>query len=223
MVITIFLHLLLLFVLLRVTFLYKVIIPSLLIELIVEPEPEPEKMRIEELKLKPVVSGKKIDNTPPVSTEAAKIDDQSGDVETPVEKPAEIDNRSLFSSNDAGTITDNASGESLNSRALFTGEPGASSELIEEVTSVSLNGRSIVGEMEQPMNTSNREGRVVIEITVDQQGKVTQARARARGSSIQNTMLWKAAEEAARKTQFNADLNSPALQIGTITYVFKLK
>jgi TonB family protein len=222
-VITILAHLLLLFVLLKMTLLSTVIIPSLSVELLVEPDPEREEMRIEKLALKPLASAKKVADTPPVPTKAAEVNDQSGDVETPVEKPVEIDKRAIFHSDDMGEKVDNAAGEGIDNRALFSGDRQARAGVSEEGTSVSLNGRSVVGVMEQPVNMSNREGRVVVEITVDQNGKVIEAQIRAKGTTIQDAALWKAAEEAARQTLFNTDLNSPPLQMGTITYVFKLK
>jgi TonB family protein len=195
------------------------------IEVLVEPEPERVEVKTEQFKIKPLVTGKKIEDVPQEPTEKTEIDDQSGDVEIPIEKPkpVEIDRRSIFRSDDVGTNVGNASGEHIDSKALFSGDHVPNAGASDEVPSFDLSGRNIMGRMEQPANTSNREGRVVVEITVNQRGQVTKAQARAKGTTIQDEILWKAAEEAARKTLFNTDFNSPPLQRGTITYVFRLK
>jgi TonB family protein len=222
--VTVFVHLVVSFFFLRMALLSVVPEPSLTIEVVMEPEPEPKRL-VEKVVPKPLPAVKKVNNTPPVSTKPAVIDDQ-GDVDVPVEKkpePVEIDKRALFQSSDAGTNADNASGDNIDS-SIFSAsgnEPNANAS--DDVPTFDLSGRSIVGKLEQPANTSNREGRVVVGITVDQSGKVIQARARVKGSTIQDAALWKAAEDAARQTVFNTDFSSPPLQMGTITYVFKLK
>lgn len=68
----------------------------------------------------------------------------------------------------------------------------------------------------------NEEGRITVEITVDNKGNVVSARAGVRPTTINNAQLSKATEQAALKTKFNIDDNAPASQQGTITYVFKL-
>ena len=144
-------------------------------------------------------------------------------MEVPVEKPVEIDNRSLFKSQYVGKVADVASGSREDSKVLFAGYNVPNAAASDEMPSFDLSGRNIMGKLEQPANTSNREGRVVVEITVNQKGQVTKAQARVKGTTIQDAVLWKAAEEAARKTLFNTDIEAPPLQIGTITYVFRLK
>jgi TonB family protein len=221
---TIFLHLLIFVICFKMIFIDSTVLPVVQIEVLVEPEPEQVEVKTERFQIKPLVTGKKIEDTPPEPTEKTEIDDQ-GDVEVPVEKPkpVEIDQRSLFHSNDVGKTADNASGAHVDSRALFAGDREPNAGASDEVPTFNLSGRNIMGKMEQPANTSNREGRVVVEITVNQKGQVTKAQARAKGTTIQDVVLWKAAEEAARKTLFNTDFNSPPLQMGTITYVFRLK
>jgi TonB family protein len=201
-------------------------LPLSVIEVSIEPEPEPVEIKPkDDFQIKPLVTGKKIEETPTEPAKAAEIDDQSGDVEVPVEKPipVKIDERGLFRSQDIGEAEGTPSGNSPDSRAIFTGDLDPNAGASDEAPGFDLNDRSIMGRLEQPANTSNRDGRVVVEITVNQSGQVIKAAARARGTTIQDAVLWKAAEEAARKTKFNTDLKSPPLQKGTITYVFKLK
>jgi hypothetical protein len=222
-VVTLLVHVCVCFVFFRVALTSTVVVPLLSVEVVLEPEQE-EIKETEILKIRPVAaSGKKVDEVSPTPTQASEIDDQSGDVDVPAEKPPiEIDNRSLFRSRDIGEVADNASGEQVDSRALYTGDHGAQASS-EEIPSFTLEGRSIIGKLVQPVNASNHEGKVVVEITVNQQGKVIKSQARAKGSTIQDVALWKAAQVAAAQTLFNVDLKSPVLQVGTITYNFKLR
>ena len=65
--------------------------------------------------------------------------------------------------------------------------------------------------------------RFVIEIVVDQQGRVTSAAYRAKGSTTQNSVLVNAALKAARGARFNVDESAPLSQTGTITYNFRMQ
>jgi TonB family protein len=223
---TVFAHLAVAFVFLRIT-LNAAAVQSMTVELVMAPE-EPKRV-IKPVTVKPASTGKKTptpaSTKPPVLTKSAKIDDQ-GDVAVPEEKPkpVEIDKRSLFNSDETGAVEDNASGGHADSKDLFSGGSHASGAgAADGTSSFYLRGRSIVGTLEQPANTSNREGRVVVEIKVDQSGKVIQASAGKSGTTIQDAALWKAAEAAARQARFNPDANALPRQTGTITYVFKLK
>ena len=84
-----------------------------------------------------------------------------------------------------------------------------------------LNGRDI-GEFPRPAyNGIQEEGRVVVTITVDPDGKVIDTRINNRTNTT-NLQLRNAALEAARRTTFNA-IGGNNNQTGTITYYFKLK
>jgi hypothetical protein len=52
---------------------------------------------------------------------------------------------------------------------------------------------------------------------------VTEAIPGAEGTTVTDKTLWNAARSAALKAHFNQSANAPALQTGTITYIFKLK
>jgi colicin import membrane protein len=67
------------------------------------------------------------------------------------------------------------------------------------------------------------EGRVVVEVSVDRLGKVTQATPGSKGSTTLDAYLLKVAKDAALEAQFEAKPDAPAIQKGTITYNFKLK
>ena len=84
-----------------------------------------------------------------------------------------------------------------------------------------LGGRDMIGELPRPTYNIQEEGRVVVTITVDPEGNVTDTRINNRTNTT-NLQLRNAAEEAARRTKFNA-IGGKNKQTGTITYYFKLK
>ncbi len=85
-----------------------------------------------------------------------------------------------------------------------------------------LGGRDMVGEMPRPSYKGIQdEGRVVVTITVNPKGEVVETHINNRTNTT-SKQLRSAAEEAARKTKFNA-ISGKENQTGTITYYFKLK
>ena len=95
----------------------------------------------------------------------------------------------------------------------YHGTPGNGS-------SFSLAGRSSVS-LPLPSKDFSREGKIVVKIWVDQQGKVTKTEAPQQGSTITDVTMVRQAEQAARRSLFNADPNAAVIQTGTITYVFR--
>jgi len=85
--------------------------------------------------------------------------------------------------------------------------------------SFNLSGRSHRS-LPKPQKIHKNEGYVVVEVTVDQNGNVTSARAGVKGTTISDENVWKVARDAALKAKFNVDKNAPALQKGTIKYYF---
>ncbi len=63
---------------------------------------------------------------------------------------------------------------------------------------------------------------VVVKITVDKNGKVTNAEPGVQGTTIMNQRFWNEAKQAALKAKFNTSENAPAYQQGTISYRFVL-
>ena len=84
-----------------------------------------------------------------------------------------------------------------------------------------LGGRDMVGELPRPTYNIQEVGRVVVTIIVDPEGHVIDTRINNRTNTT-NLQLRNAAEQAARKTKFNA-IGGENNQTGTITYYFKLK
>ena len=84
-----------------------------------------------------------------------------------------------------------------------------------------LAGReALVKPKEQP--NCEEEGIVVVSIEVDKEGKVIKAVSGVKGTTNSANCLLKPAREAALKTTWNADPNSPTKQKGTIIYKFSL-
>jgi TonB family protein len=67
---------------------------------------------------------------------------------------------------------------------------------------------------------SQETGKVVVSITVDKAGNVTEARPGARGSTTTSAYLFAKAKEAALKARFNASPEAADIQKGTMTFVF---
>lgn len=88
--------------------------------------------------------------------------------------------------------------------------------------SFSLSGRSSRS-LPKPEYKSQAEGKVVVEVTVDQNGNVINARPGVKGTTTTNKKLVDAAKIAALKTKFDVKKDAPALQKGTITYHFVLQ
>lgn len=87
----------------------------------------------------------------------------------------------------------------------------------------SLAGRSFGKVPPKPVYTSKAEGKVVVEITVDKNGKVLSARPGVSGTTTPDKVLHEAAKDAALKAEFDSNPNAPAVQKGTITYHFILQ
>ncbi|MCH5325746.1 MAG: hypothetical protein J1E29_00920 [Duncaniella sp.] len=82
-----------------------------------------------------------------------------------------------------------------------------------------LNGRSIASWKTPP---GAPVGSITIAVTVDRQGIVTDAVYQSgTGAAAASTEARRHCVAAARGSKFSVDLNAPALQKGTITYIFK--
>ena len=77
--------------------------------------------------------------------------------------------------------------------------------------------------LKKPVYSTQESGKVVVKIWVDQYGKVQKAVPGADGTTVTDKNLWTAARNAALETVFNESSKAPALQEGTITYIFNLK
>jgi len=99
---------------------------------------------------------------------------------------------------------------------------GEGSGLGNKGISYNLAGRG-VQRLPLPEYNYQGEGRVVVEVSVDRTGKVTQATPGIKGSNTLDEYLLRVAKEAALKSQFDANPDAPVTQKGSITYNFILK
>jgi len=83
----------------------------------------------------------------------------------------------------------------------------------------SLHGRS-AKYIPIPDYTEVEQGKVVVDVWVDKNGKVTKAIAGAKGTTTSNPSLWRKAQQAALSAKFSVNQNAPEEQKGTITYNF---
>lgn len=88
--------------------------------------------------------------------------------------------------------------------------------------SFNLGGRTMVT-APKIVDTSQKEGKVVVDIIVDKYGKVVKATPGARGSTTTDRHLEKLATEAAYNTKFNAKADAAIQQKGSMTFVFILE
>ena len=84
----------------------------------------------------------------------------------------------------------------------------------------SLFGRTVINKF-TPENNCNENGTVIIEIVVDKNGNVTDAKS-GRGSTTVSECLINNSKSAALKTKWNIEENAPEKQKGKITYKFKI-
>ena len=85
-----------------------------------------------------------------------------------------------------------------------------------------LKGRSVDGALPRPAYNVQESGTVVVTIWVDNYGKVRKAVAGADGTTTTDKKLWAAARKAAMETRFTMDSDAPALQQGSISYIFRV-
>ena len=87
-------------------------------------------------------------------------------------------------------------------------------------TSFSLAGRGAKS-LGKPSSSTEKVGNVVVEIKVDKDGNVIEAKGGQRGTTLWDSNLWRLCEQAARKSKFTANPDAPEVQKGTITYIFR--
>ncbi len=147
-----------------------------------------------------------------------------GDVEIPDPRPPVINERALFRSRDKETTAGEQTARVASDKPqaghaqgnVLNGNPAGT-------PSAQLEGRSVVGKLPLPEYTENTSGKVVVKILVDTYGKVTAATPGVEGTTVQSRTLWEAAKKAALQARFNISGSAPAVQEGSITYIFSLK
>lgn len=156
----------------------------------------------------------------------AQVDD-FGDVETPNPEPEKpIDNRALFRTANNKAQKDTLAMQTADkvSDALKAGHAQGNTRTGETQgePNAKLAGRTVNGTLPRPSYGVQAAGTVVVDIWVDNYGNVQKAVAGAEGTTVTDKTLWQAARKAALGAHFNMSADAPAMQKGTITYIFKL-
>ena len=154
--------------------------------------------------------------------------DDFGDVDIKDPEPKkEIDRRALFRAADNKTKKDTLAPQTARepSDALKAGHAQGNTKTGETSgePNAKLAGRSINGTLPRPSYNVQASGKVVVQIWVDNYGQVQKAVAGVEGTTVTDQTLWQAARKAALGAHFNMSADAPALQEGTITYIFNLK
>ena len=74
--------------------------------------------------------------------------------------------------------------------------------------------------LNKPNNDFSEEGIIVVDIWVNQDGKVVRAEISNKGTTLINSTMRAKAKESALRSTFATDKNAPEQQHGTITYTF---
>jgi TonB family protein len=164
--------------------------------------------------------------------EEAKAEAERKRIEAEQQRTADIMNRTRNALANAKNSGTNSTSEGIAGGTGNQGDPRGSVDSKIRGTggglgdsgniSYDLGGRG-VQKLPSPKYDYQEEGKVVVEVSVDKQGKVIQAVPGAKGSSTLNEYLLKVAKEAAMQAQFEINNDAPAVQKGTITYNFRLK
>ncbi len=99
----------------------------------------------------------------------------------------------------------------------YYGSPGSGSG----TGGYGLNGRTLVNKGKVPQEC-NEEGRVVVKIVVDRNGRVISAEPGVRGTTNNNSCLLEPARKTALMHKWNLDSNAPSEQVGFVVVNFKL-
>lgn len=154
--------------------------------------------------------------------------DAHGDVEVPAPEPEEpkLDPRASFpgmAKEDSKSTAPHGADEATPSFKAGQPDGNTAEGRISGSANAHVKGRNVIGTLPRPDYKVQSEGKVVVQVKVNQYGEVTEAIPGVEGTTVTDKTLWNAARSAAMKAHFNMDANAPAIQSGTITYIFKLK
>ena len=164
----------------------------------------------------------------------AQTPDNFGDVETPAPqvdttKP-KPDPRAAFpgmSRKESTAGTPHVAPESTPHFSEGQSDGNSQNAVTEGRSNAHLLGRRVDGNLAEPKYDKQESGIVIVTIWVDIYGTVQKAVPGAPGTTVDDAVLWNEARNAAMRTHFTKvdkiTAETPQLQEGTITYIFKLK
>jgi outer membrane biosynthesis protein TonB len=190
-------------------------------------DPETEKRRLEQIETDRI-------RRQQIETERVRRAEEEAErkrVEAEQQRQADIINRTknaLAGSKNAGTsstsegIAGGAGNQGVPTGSVDSQNRGDGSGLGTKGISYNLEGRGIQ-RLPLPKYDYQQGGIVVVDVLVDRTGRVVQATPGAKGSTILDDYLLRAAQTAAMEAQFDAKPDAPLNQKGSITYNFILK
>ena len=172
----------------------------------------------------PAITSSDTKNTDHTSASHGKA---TGQKAAPAVEQRQVNRRALFPGRSAtsNAVSQGSGSNAAGNRGHEAGGDGSSTGTGTGTEGISfdLTGRRAIGSLPRPAyDSNNAQGIVVVEITVDAQGRVQSALFRPQGSTTQDASLMDAALRAARQARFTPS-EANAIQTGTITYVFKLR
>lgn len=156
------------------------------------------------------------------------VQDNFGDVAVPSPEPEQpkLDPRASFpgkAKKDTSLTAPHAAAESSENFKAGQARGNTSSGRADGKPNAHVPGRNTVGNLPRPVYDIQESGTVVVTIWVDNYGNVVKAVPGGDGTTVTDKTLWAAARKAAMETHFNMNADAPAMQEGTITYIFNLK
>ena len=134
-----------------------------------------------------------------------------------------VNSRAIFRSNKGGVDEPEDLGNPYareGEENLASGDGGGLNPIGNDQLDEGLRGRGLLGNLPVPSYPGNVSGKIVIRVTVDQNGRVTSATYEPKGSTSSDAALIAAAVEAAKRARFTESRSFA--QGGTITYNFRL-
>lgn len=161
------------------------------------------------------------------NTTSPSKSDPHGDVEVPAPEPEKptLDPRAAFPGMSEQPSTSTTPHNATEGSDTFkAGEPDGNTPKgkVSGAPNAHVKGRNVIGSLPRPQYSGGNEGKVVVRIKIDQYGNVIEAHSGAEGTTVTDKGLWNEARKAALKAHFNTDASAPAVQEGTITYIFKV-
>lgn len=138
-------------------------------------------------------------------------------------KTQTVNRRAIFHSNKGGVDEPEDLGNPYareGEENLASGDGGGLNPIGNDQLDEGLHGRGLLGNLPVPSYPGNVSGKIVIRVTVDQNGRVTSATYEPKGSTSSDAALIAAAVEAAKRARFTESRSFA--QGGTITYNFRL-
>jgi outer membrane biosynthesis protein TonB len=190
-------------------------------------DPEAEKKRLEKIE----ADKKRREELEAEKIRKAQEEAERKRIEAEQQRQSDIANRTknaLANSKNTGTtstgegVAGGQGNQGVPSGSVDSQNRGDGSGSGDKGISYDLQGRKTL-KLQRPQGDYTESGIVIMEVSVDRSGKVTQAVYQQRGSTTLDEFLLSIAKKAALETVFEQNPNAPLVQKGTIKYTFVLK